>query len=339
LLVDIQQALRKSNTVTVANVAEYINRVAEAYFIMQVLRNHLSVCYSAPHYSSLRQRLELLYDESVPTAHMELAASLRSHFLPSGAVQLIDQLAKVYTTSAYDKSSLIQLLPFANQVNTAADVTNLLRAATASINNTVDTNMVDIVTAFSNERYIGSTVSMSRVSTEVLIDNDASYLRTTQPVYSPEFLNIWGNLPYHASDSSSTLITAFHVNDRFTNLTKFAFSSNFDFVENALTAVYVTADSRYQPGILSPQYSAASGPNRTALTYIDAAGTERHVNNTGFGSFAHGSMCKIATYHYNQTDQVAVRVGGTGMVYTNANEVGQDAYKLIRSLNNISTES
>jgi hypothetical protein len=339
LLVDIQQALRKSNTITVANVADYINRVAEAYFIMQALRNHLSVCYSAPHYSSLRQRLERLYDESIPTAHMELAASLRSHFLPSGAVQLIDQLAKVYTTSAYDKSSLIQLCPSSGPVNSVANIVTLLRNATTSINNTVGTNMVDIVTAFSNDRYTGSTVSMSRVSTEVLIDNDASYLRTVHPVYSPEFLNIWGNLPYHASDSTTALITAFHANDRFTNLTKFAFSNNFDFVENALTSTYVTADSRYQPGILTPSWNVTAGANQTTLTYVDGTGSELYVNNTGYGSFAHGSMCKIATYHYNQTNQVAVRVGGTGLLYTNANEVGQDAYKLIRSLNNISTES
>lgn len=312
LLIDMNEALRKTNTITVGDVANYINRVTQAYALLYSMRQHMRAVYSARRHTTLRLRLETIYDESIPALHMKLAGALRSHFLPAEVVTMVHKLFDVYFSGTDDRSSMYQVLPVINFINSVANVTTAYDAEITSMG--IVGNDVDIITAFSSERYRNSSLSMERLSTELLVDDNSTYLSILQPNFSSAFLNIWGNSMYYASDNANARITAFDAALSTSNIEKFAFNGEFDYAQNALTSTFL--GTRDEPGFISPNYTAiTAGPNRTNLTYISNTGFMAFLNNSGFGSYPFGVLANNGKYCYNTVDAVAVRPSEIGRAH------------------------
>jgi hypothetical protein len=328
--VEIQLALRRPNTVTVVNVADYINQVAYCYSLLVSMRSHLGSCFNDSNRSTIDQRVNLTFDNSLISTYARLARMLRADFLPPRVITMINRIYTTFVSGVSAFAPLFQFVPYDVDVNGVTGWETLLNNAMTDLN--ALTNRNDIITAYRSRSQVSfiPMVQLTGLPTFGEEEGEKKFLATGKPKFAPEMLDLWGNFTYAAHNVLGGRVVDFDLPTTQSLVTKFAFTKSFTALDNALTGRYVTTTAGYEPGILVPSYVMA-GNSVTNLRHVNATGFMASTNNTGYGSYAFGALSMNGQYSWNDVNRNAIRIPQTSILRTTMHNVEQDAYEVMRS--------
>jgi hypothetical protein len=328
--VEIQMALKRPNTVTVVDVAGYINQVAYCYSLLISMRSQLGSCFNDSNRSTIDQRVNLTFDNSLISTYARLARMLRADFLPPRVITMVNRIYNTFVSGVSAYAPLFQFVPYDVDVNDVTGWETLLNDAMFDLD--ALTNRRDIITAYRARSEVSfiPMVQLTGLPTFGEEEGEKKFLATGRPKFAPEMLDLWGNFTYAANNAAGTLVPDFDLATSQDLVTKFAFTKNFTALDNALTGRYLTATAGYEPGILVPSYRL-SGNSVTNLRHVNDVGFMASTNNTGYGSYAFGALSMNGMYSWNDLNRNAIRIPQTSILRTTMHNVEQDAYEVMRS--------
>jgi hypothetical protein len=328
--VEVQLALKRPNTVTVVDVAGYINQVAYCYSLLVSMRSQLGSCFNDSNRSTIDQRVNLTFDNSLISTYARLARMLRADFLPPKVITMINRIYTTFVSGVSAFAPLFQFVPYDVDVNDVTGWETLLNDAITDLD--ALTNRRDIITAYRARSQVSfiPMVQLTGLPSYGEEEGEKKFLATGRPKFAPEMLDLWGNFTYAAHNATGSRVPDFDLATNQDLVTKFAFTKNFTALDNALTGRYVTATAGHEPGILVPSF-LLSGNSVTNLRHVDDTGFMASTNNTGYGSYAFGTLCMNGMYSWNDVNRNAVRIPQTSILRTTMHNVEQDAYEVMRT--------
>ena len=331
MLVDIRNALsyNAATPLTVTHVADYINVVADSYFLLSAIRNHFGLCYSDARRASLRARFQIIYDESIQPEYSKLASALSNYFLPKGVVAMCEHLATPSLTSPTVGASYVQTVPYAGSLNTPSDFVGLIQAALSSLSGI--TNQVFINTALSSSRYNPSSVIFQPVDTNIPDKFDFFFKGFQPPKFVDEFIDLWMNLPLEANTAASAVVRNAVANET-TTMIRHYIGNSISMKTNAMTPRFLTSTGFYEPGFIQPYDIGVVGANNNNLRVIVAAGTDNMIAVGGATTTAMGVMSRIAENAYSVALPQSITPAGSNFIRTNFQRVRNDVADVMKIL-------
>jgi hypothetical protein len=334
----ILQSLDKTLTAQIAtqitndHLADYINTLAQAYFTLKSVGNHISVLNSiGTSRPTLRLRAALVYDNyDIPFAIRDLAAAMSPHFLPPKVMTLIDELAKVYYVDNTPMCPLFQFQAWQSGFNTAGAYVGLLDTQRAAVE--ALTNARNISTGFSKKVFESSYITLKNLGpTDKYDDRTKVWDQFQKSVnYSGDMLDLWSNTPLEASHGLGTVVRH-EVTTRNTGFYKSVFGKAYTALTNALTQEYIRDDTRYQPGILVPGRVGITGTGNN-YKFIADDGTDDPVSVTLISAVQFGILGRTTNQMYETGNQLRISPSGSTYVTTTMNNVREDATDAVAKL-------
>lgn len=328
LLAAIRQALTYGPTtsLTLDHIADYINTVSRAYFFLHCMREHYRYCFYAVNSNSLTTRFNNIYDESIPANYIKLANALSPMFLPAKIQRLMEVLAKVYYVDDTSYATKFQMVGWDQGYNTSADY--VATCGTHISNLLAITNRVPINTAFDSTRFSSDFVDMSPLSLESHRNPDLFLENQPTVSYNEEMLNTWTNLPLLAGDGAGAT-QSLPLATQTTTYNPAVFGSTRSKLNQALTAKYITADTRHQPGILCP-LNLALGVNSNNIRHISAGGNDSIINvSVATQAIPYGVLSRTQENTWDTTNNLQILPSGSTYLQTRMTDIASDTYDVM----------
>ena len=321
-----------ASTITNAHLIEYFNTLAQAYFTLHSVGNHMNVLRSVGTLRpSLRLRAAAIVDNyDIPFAMSDLAAAMRSHYLPPKVVTWLDKLAQVYYVDETPMCPLMQLQSWEAGYNTSAAFVGLLDTQRAAVE--AMTNARNIDTGFSKVFFQSDYITLQKLDPGTMFDDRSTVLSQFQktPTYSNDALDLWTNLPLEATHGLGTVVRH-AVADRNTGFSKAVFGNGYTALTNAMTQEYITSDAIYQPGYLTPGNVGFVGAGNN-FKYVSDTGDDERVNVQLISAIQFGVLARAANLVYETANTLRILPSGSTYVETTMNNVREDALDIMKML-------
>uniref|UniRef100_A0A2V0RLM9 Capsid n=1 Tax=viral metagenome TaxID=1070528 RepID=A0A2V0RLM9_9ZZZZ len=271
LLAAIRNALTygPAAAISIDETADYINEVSNAYFHLIAIRNLYRYLFYRRNSTELSAYFDLIYDETIPPAHTRLANALGQMYLPQHVKSYIERLAGIYYLDETPFSSVFQIVPYVGGFNNAASFVAGYTAQISAVENV--TKRADMNSAFNSPRFFSDFVSMVPLDIETHRNPDLFLKESFVAVYNEEMLDIWANLPLEATDVAAGVDVNHPVAAVTTTIYDASFGDNFTKLTQANSAKYLTANTRYEPGILIPA-DPCTGANESNMRAVSSVG-------------------------------------------------------------------
>jgi hypothetical protein len=333
LVTAVNRMLRASPTtaVTVDHIADYINTVTQAYAYWYSVQRHIAYCYWNGNKRNLGERLSLIYDEGIDTAHIQLANALSAHYLPPKIVSLVRHLYDIYAIDVVRDPVDFQIVPWTDGYNNVAAFTSGYSTHITNLNSI--TNRDTLLRAFSDYRY----GDFSQLVMEAIpfsaqeMDPDSFFGdRLGRGKYDVNMLDLWSNLPLQAYSTGAVYSV---VADLTTEVAQVFFGSSMSKLVNGLIPKYVTSTARNEPGVLNPAKVPSSGGDSN-MKFINAAGneTEFDVRTGSTDSVILGIKARTAFNVWCTDFGVFVTPAGANHHYTSLRQKTYDMDEVVKDL-------
>uniref|UniRef100_A0A2V0R922 Capsid n=1 Tax=viral metagenome TaxID=1070528 RepID=A0A2V0R922_9ZZZZ len=332
-LTDVAQAYRRAPAVpfTVDQLVVYINTVAGAYSFMIATREHMRYCYWSKGKQNLTDRLGLIFSSDIRDAHLKLADELSSHFLPPKVIPLLDKLHGIYTTGISTDAPDFQIVPWTEGFNTDSDFVNTFDAHLAALR--AIPNLTALRGAFASNLYDNVAVPMEQLNMTNDFKNPDNYLSPEmgEVTYDPEMLTIWSNLPLYTYTAGA--VQAYKVATTLVSVSIPYVGKGVTSLTTATKAVYVTANSRFEPGLLVPMLvPTVNGENN--FKYINNSGVETEVDASAgqVDSLILGIAARNVENVYAEASLGRTIPSGFSHSYSNVRNIGYDSYEFMTDI-------
>jgi hypothetical protein len=325
-----------ATSITTAHLIEYFNTLANAYFTLKSVGNHMNVVRSVGTLRpSLRLRAAQVVDNyDVPFAMTDLAAAMRPHYLPPKVKAWLDNLAMVYYVDETPMCPLFQLQSWEAGYNSSAAFVALLDSQRAAVE--AMTNARNIDTGFGKTHFDTPYLTLEKLDFGTTFDDRSTVISQFQkePMYSNDALDLWSNLPLEATHGLGTVVRH-EVATRSTGFPKAVFGKGYTANTNAMTQEYITADAIYQPGFLTPGNVGFVGAGNN-FKYVSDVGDDERVNVQLISAIQFGVLARAANLVYETTNTLRILPSGATYVETTMNNVREDTLDVMKVMLGVS---